>query len=196
MGEMRIQDRDGRRLYFTPEEREAFAEAAKNAASNEARTLCRTLYYTGCRPAEAILAQVGHIEKSTGQITLRTLKKRSDDPQWRTIPLPSHFIDELNLVHNLKDGPKDRLLWPVTRVTAWSWIKQVIAAAGIESGPHASPKGLRHGFGIASILNNVPLPTLQKWLGHEKLETTAIYTQAIGKEERALAARNWGENQS
>jgi len=32
---------------------------------------------------------------------------------------------------------------------------------------------------------------VQKWLGHRNLETTAIYMDAQGDEERELAARMW-----
>jgi integrase len=44
---------------------------------------------------------------------------------------------------------------------------------------------------LINTLKNVPLPTLQKWLGHEDLNTTAIYAQAVGDEERQLASRLW-----
>lgn len=60
---------------------------------------------------------------------------------------------------------------------------------------HATPKGLRHGFGVAAVQSGVPLNLVQRWLGHAKLETTAIYTNAIGDEERAIAARLWGDLQ-
>ena len=59
------------------------------------------------------------------------------------------------------------------------------------SGIHANAKGLRHAFGVNAVIKNVPLPTLQKWLGHEDLNTTAIYAQAVGDEERQLASRLW-----
>jgi site-specific recombinase XerD len=58
-------------------------------------------------------------------------------------------------------------------------------------GLHASPKGLRHGFGIKAVVSNVPLNITQKWLGHAQLSTTAIYTDAIGPEERQIAQRMW-----
>ena len=58
-------------------------------------------------------------------------------------------------------------------------------------GSQASPKGLRHGFGVANAQESVPMATTQKWLGHAKLETTAIYQQAVGAEERAFAERLW-----
>ncbi len=32
---------------------------------------------------------------------------------------------------------------------------------------------------------------VQKWLGHAQLSTTAIYANAVGEEEQAIAARMW-----
>jgi len=65
-----------------------------------------------------------------------------------------------------------------------------MARAGVR-GPHASPKGLRHGFGVAGVTAGVPLNLVQKWLGHAQLSTTAIYADAMGEEEHAIAARMW-----
>ena len=195
--EMQLFDNNGQRLYLTPEERERFAlMATKQAASNEARTFARTLYYTGCRISEALAVTNAHIDIENRTIVFRTLKKRKDPKTGqqkivhRAVPVPDSFIDELNLVHNIKTPSSSFRLWPWSRATGWSRIKEIMLISDIE-GVHATPKGLRHGFGVASVLNDVPLPTLKKWLGHEKLETTAIYTQAVGEEERALAARGW-----
>ena len=58
-------------------------------------------------------------------------------------------------------------------------------------GPHASPKGLRHGFGVAAVSAGIPLNLVQKWLGHAQLTTTAIYADAVGEEEQSIAARMW-----
>jgi len=54
-----------------------------------------------------------------------------------------------------------------------------------------TPKGLRHSFGIHAIRSGVPLNLVQRWLGHASMTTTAIYLQAIGDEEREIAARMW-----
>jgi site-specific recombinase XerD len=51
---------------------------------------------------------------------------------------------------------------------------------------------LRHGFGINATVNGIPLHMLQKWMGHAQLSTTAIYADAVGKEEQDIAARMWG----
>jgi integrase/recombinase XerD len=37
----------------------------------------------------------------------------------------------------------------------------------------------------------VPLNIIQKWLGHADIATTAIFTNVLGPEERAIAARMW-----
>ena len=63
-------------------------------------------------------------------------------------------------------------------------------AAGIE-GPQACPRGLRHSYGVAAVTAGVPLPTVVAVLGHASLETTAIYTTAIGTSARELVARAW-----
>ena len=58
-------------------------------------------------------------------------------------------------------------------------------------GACASPKGLRHGFGIHAVSSGVPLTLVAKWMGHSSIKTTAIYTNAVGEEERKLAGRMW-----
>jgi hypothetical protein len=39
--------------------------------------------------------------------------------------------------------------------------------------------------------DRVPLNMVSKWMGHAKLETTAIYCNAVGEEQQTLAARMW-----
>jgi len=41
------------------------------------------------------------------------------------------------------------------------------------------------------VVNGVPLNILQKWMGHAQLTKTAIYADAVGKEEQNIAARMW-----
>ena len=61
----------------------------------------------------------------------------------------------------------------------------------LEFGPHATPKGLRHGFDVACIEKSISLSLVQRWLGHAQLSTTAVYANAVGEEERGIAARLW-----
>jgi integrase/recombinase XerD len=62
-----------------------------------------------------------------------------------------------------------------------------MAAANIV-GPHATPRGLRHGFGVKTFQSDVPPHLVQRWLGHASLRTTSIY-DVMGPDERAFAER-------
>jgi integrase/recombinase XerD len=74
-------------------------------------------------------------------------------------------------------------------MTAWRQVTAVMQAADIPAGPHRSPKGLRHGFGVHAISSGVPLNMLSKWMGHATLEVTAIYANALGAEEQSMGFR-------
>lgn len=63
--------------------------------------------------------------------------------------------------------------------------------AGISDGPHKTPKGLRHGYGVNAITKKVPLNMLRNWMVHSKLETTEMYLNAIDDEQKIIAAQMW-----
>lgn len=191
---MRLFDPEGRRLYFTADQRAAFLAAARNAP-REVRSFCGVLHHTGCRISEALYLLPCHIDLAGHAITVESLKKRRKGV-FRAIPCPVEFLDELDIIHGLRQLQalpvrKQERLWPWSRMTGYTRIMDIIRAAGIPEGPHASPKGLRHGFGVHAVTKGVPLNILQKWLGHAQLTTTAIYANAIGQEERDIASRMW-----
>ena len=62
--------------------------------------------------------------------------------------------------------------------------------AGLD-GIHATPKGLRHSYGVNAVIKHVPLNKLCDWLGHADMKTTAIYANALGEEARQIARRMW-----
>ena len=188
-------DDKGKRLYLTADERLAFRAAAKAQGDRGTRTFCHLLALTGCRISEALETTPQRLDWQDQTIIFRTLKKRGKKAAttYRAVPLPADFLDELDLVHHLKGKdriPQKQLLWDWHRSTAWRKVKAVMNAAQIE-GTQATAKGLRHGFGVAHALNKTPLPLLQRWMGHSKQETTAIYMQAVGQEERELAGAVW-----
>ena len=76
-------------------------------------------------------------------------------------------------------------------MTGWRAVHAVMEAAGLD-GPQASPKGLRHRFGVAAVSAGIPLNLVQKWLGHAQLTTTATHADAVGAEEKDIARRMWG----
>jgi integrase/recombinase XerD len=187
-------DNQGRRKYFTPEERRMFL-AASIEAPREVRSLCAVLLYTGCRISEALALTVRDIDLSEKVVSIKCLKKKNGSVIYRKVPVPPELLDTLDMVHGLRQLRQKRKfnerLWTWSRMHAWRKVHAVIQAAGIEEGPHASPKGLRHGFGIAAVDKGIALNMLQKWLGHAQMSTTAIYADATGEEERNIASRMW-----
>ncbi len=188
-----LYDQEGNRKYLNKAEREAFLQAALDEEERERRTFCEMLHYSGGRISEVLAVTAGRIDLDTDSVTLESLKKRQRGI-FRTVPLPALFVERLELVHGLKQakkrGKSDTQLWAFSRTTAWRIVRQVMQRAGVTASA-ATPKGLRHGFGVAGVTNDVPLNMVQKWLGHTDIATTAIYTNAIGEEERQIAQRMW-----
>ena len=186
-------DSAGNRKYLTADERVKFEDAAKEA-EREVRTFCLMLKNTGCRISEALNVKVRNIDFEAKAVIFETLKQRKKKV-FRQVPLSDAFLDELNLVHNLKTKQAQKKtteekIWSMSRATASRRIDETMQAAKIK-GIHACPKGLRHAFAIAGIQEQIPLNLISKWLGHSSVITTAIYANATGQEERNIAARLW-----
>lgn len=190
-----LYDQQGNRKYLTAEERRAFMKATQHAKP-EVETFCLTLAYTGGRISEILALTPRRIDFAVRGITIKSLKKRKPGV-FRTIPVPEFLLERLNVIHNIRVlqgnvASQDQRIWLWCRTTAWQRVKEIMREAGI-TGAWAIPKGLRHGLGVEGTTNaNIPLNVIQKWLGHSRIETTAIYTNAVGREERALAKRTWG----
>ncbi len=179
-------DAKGNRKYLTQSERNRFLQAAAKAPP-DVMTFCMVLAYTGARLSEVRALTPRRIDFGAQSIVVRCLKKR-DKVVYRAIPVPDHLLSSLKYVHTLRYA--DTRLWHWCRTSAWSRVKEVMKEAGV-SGICASPKGLRHAFGVSAVQSGVALNMLQKWMGHSKIETTAIYANAVGAEELAIAGKMW-----
>lgn len=190
MSEMQLFSVNGERLYLTASERKQFEKVSKRQ-KREIMTFALVLLYTGCRLSEALNIREKHIDLENYSIGIESLKKRKKGI-FRNIPVPERLIESLDLVHVIRTSKnKNRFLWEFSRMTAWRKIKEIMEHADIQ-GPQASPKGLRHGFGVYAIADcEIPLNMVQKWLGHADLKTTAIYANALGREERDIANKMW-----
>jgi integrase/recombinase XerD len=191
---MQLFDAQGQRKYLTEGELRAFLRAA-GCAPPLVRTFCLTLAFSGCRISEALRLTAARVDAAAGIVIFESLKKRRRGV-FRAVPVPSDFLSSLEEVHDLKalrlkeDQDRNGRLWDWSRTTGWRRVREVMEAAEI-SGIQAMPKAVRHGFGIKAVTSEVPLNMTQKWLGHARLATTSIYTDATGPEERELARRMW-----
>lgn len=180
---------DGRRKYLTTFERQRFMRAAWLHPDPLVSSFCLVLAYTGCRISEALTLKGRDINVEEGFIAFRSLKKRGELVV-REVPIPRYLVSLLAGVHAPAIG-NDVSLWTWSRSHAWQIVKSMMIEGSVAGGPHQTAKGLRHAFAIHAIRSGVPLNIVQRWLGHARLETTAIYANAIGTEERCLAERMW-----
>jgi len=190
-GSSSLYSASGLRKYLTRDERERFLAASLAAPRPDVRTLCLTLAFTGCRISEALALTPASVQAADGTVAIRSLKKRNGLVVVREVPVPSLLVVQIERVHTISSLHPLQRLWPLSRGRAWQLVKEVMQTARIGVGPHASPKGLRHGFGLHAVRCGVPLNLVQRWLGHASMTTTAIYLQAVGSEEREIAARMW-----
>ncbi|MEO1046381.1 MAG: tyrosine-type recombinase/integrase [Pseudomonadota bacterium] len=149
-----IFDEAGRRKYVSEDERARFLEAA-NHEPPKIKALCYLLAYTGCRVSEALSLKRFHIDPERRVITFQTLKRRK--LVFRCVPVPRAITEMLLAVK----ASGEANLWTIHRSTAWRWIKRVMRAANI-TGPMATCKGLRHGFGIWAATRSVPPNLIQR----------------------------------
>jgi len=188
----------GERKYLNRRERKRFYKALSILKEISERTFCETIFWTGCRPSEALQLDYMRVDVQDAFLIFRSLKKRGHNKgkQFRTVPIPKGFAKLLDQAHGIsrvqkqKDANLLRRLWCFGRQTGWRLIKRVMEAAKI-FGIRASARGLRHSFGIHAILSQVPETRLQSWMGHASLKTTAIYIQVAGAEDRAFATQMW-----
>lgn len=182
-------DRRGTRKYLNGAERRTLLPAIQQEPDTLNRAFCLTLFYTGCRISEALNLTAGRVDLTEKALIFETLKRRRRG-YFRAVPIPDSLCELLR--QSLSGAEPTSRVWNFSRATGYRLMKACMAEAGI-SGAMACPKGLRHGMAVACLTQKIPLPTVQKWMGHARLETTAIYLDVSGDEERDLAKRLWAE---
>ncbi len=171
----------GKRKYLTINERQRFLDAA-SLSKPAIFTFCMTLAYTGARISEVLALAPDKIDFSAQLVVIESLKKRRRGV-YRVVPVPTDLLALLNNTHGIKTSQQDirqmhQRIWPWCRTTAWKHVKACMATADIV-GTRACPKALRHSLGVSALQEGVPLNMVKKWLGHSRLETTAIYADAM-----------------
>lgn len=183
---------DGWRKYLNAAERRRALKAMATLEPDKA-LFVELLAWTGARVSEMLALTPASFQTESGIVAFRTLKRRRHCV--REVPIPQSLMTAIAARFELGKAQLDPSaallpLWRWHRVTAWRFVKQVTREAGAQ-GCAASPRGFRHGFGVAALQAGAPLNLVQRWLGHSRLSTTAIYADVSGNEERAFAHLLW-----
>ncbi len=184
-------DFQGQRKYLNQEERKRFYDIANTQKRQDVRLFCLLLFFPGARISEIVNLLQTNIDFSNKSVVIQTLKRRRKDI-FRQIPLPDFLLDDLKKHIERLDNQSSEIensIWGFSTRSASRYIKSVMVEAKIE-GMKSSALGLRHGFAVHAV-TKVPITQVQKWLGHANLQTTAIYVNVCGIEERELAKKLW-----
>ncbi len=186
---------NGARKYLNQRERQRVLAAMAKLPPDRA-LFALTLAWSGGRVSEILALNAASFQIEHGVVAIRTLKRRRHAV--REVPIPPWLMSALDRHFSLsavqRDASRaDRRLWPCCRATAWRLVKKVMMEARITGTP-ACPRGLRHAFGVGTLQSGIPLNLAQRWLGHARISTTAIYAAACGPEEQAFAAQFWRAN--
>lgn len=182
----------GERKYLNQAERQRVLAAAETFDIRQS-LFALTLAWTGARISEVLALTPRSFQIDRSLVAMVTLKRR----RWsvREVPIPPDLMralaSEFELAIAQVDHARgDTRLWAMNRVTAWRLIKRVMGRANV-SGRSACPRGLRHAFGVGTLQAGIPITLLQRWMGHARLTTTAIYATVSGPEEFAMAKKFW-----
>jgi integrase/recombinase XerD len=144
------------------------------------RSLMATLYATGVRISEALALQLRDIDSQRMMIHIRLGKAGRD----RYVPLQPSLLDLL------------RRYWLVYRPAIWLFSGRdpdtplcsrsaarmclgTAKKAGLAK--TVTPHTFRHSFATHHLEMGTDLRTIQVWLGHSSLKTTAMYLHVAGK---------------
>ena len=145
------------------------------------RAMIEMLYSCGLRVSELCGLHMSdlYLKEQFIRITGKGDKQRLVPISSRAIAeLEAYFTDRSRI--EIKRGYEDfvfiseRLKKPLSRITVFHVIKELVEAAGIKK--NVSPHTFRHSFATHLLEGGANLRVIQAMLGHESISTTEIYT--------------------
>ncbi|MCH6256480.1 site-specific integrase [Puniceicoccaceae bacterium K14] len=187
--EAQMFDDDGNLKYLDERERYAFFKAVECHLRGRKRLLCLVMFFTGCRVSESLGLSPSRLLPHRNMIVIMSLKKRGKTVyRYAAIP-PELMADLMGYVDEQEIEPDERL-FPVTRQTAWRWVKDVMKLIGI-TGKKACGRGLRHTFATAHAGKDGTEEIVGKLLGHDSKTSTKVYFKIPLEAEIRQAKKIW-----
>lgn len=145
------------------------------------RAMIEMLYSCGLRVSELCSLRMSdlYLHEQFIRVTGKGDKQRLVPISERAIAELEAYFPDRNMIP-IKPGYEDyvfvseRLKKPLSRIMVFHFIKQLVAAAGIEKS--VSPHTFRHSFATHLLEGGANLRVIQAMLGHESIATTEIYT--------------------
>ena len=164
--------------YFTPAEAEALVAAAP---SYPVRMAMRIMLRTGLRVGECLSLRPEdlRLRQDPPIVSLRPEVTGNKARRGREVPIPADLASSLEDMVAMQPRDRQLPLFDISRQWVSKSMKEAAMEAGIDPG-RAHPHALRHTYGRNAVLNGVPTPVLQRWLGHGSLAQTERYVELAG----------------
>lgn len=158
-------------------ERHRFERTAFNSKNCRDWAIVMTFLYAGLRVGELVELKPEDviIQERKGTIVVREGKGN----KYREVPIPKELRECLSeyIVKNCTSGEylfEGQRAPKLTERAVQLIIDKIAYAAKV---PDVTPHMLRHTYAYALVDNNVPIDRVAQLLGHENVNTTAIYTR-------------------
>ncbi|HID42014.1 MAG TPA: hypothetical protein EYP33_07695, partial [Pyrodictium sp.] len=165
-----------------PEEVERLVSAARDPLD---LLIVALLFETGLRAQEAVGLRLRDVDTGRREIRVRNAKYGEE----RVVlygPLTEQAL-EIWLALNPKLGPDDPLLG-ISYSGLYKRLKTLARRAGLDP-RRVRPHVLRHTFATEALRRGVPLPVVQRLLGHHDIKVTQIYLHLLDEDIRAAYQR-------
>lgn len=143
------------------------------------RAFFELLYSSGLRTGEALRLKVADVDCDNRMILIRRGKGGKD----RVVPVSEAAVKFLRLhLETTTVGPEDLVFHGVLGNLTGSTMNERFKKAAREAGvmrKHLSAHSIRHSTATHLLENGADLRYVQELLGHESIETTAIYTHCL-----------------
>ena len=140
--------------------------------------LDRTWFYllseAGLRISELCDLRLGNVDLAARRLVVRQAKNNRD----RTLPLSPTLLAALTAYLPVRgEAQTDHLLIHRQRAVQEGLIRYRLRRYGQQAQVEVSPHRLRHTLATRLLNEGMPITSLQRLLGHEKLETTLVYAR-------------------
>lgn len=139
----------------------------------------------GLRVSETASLQIKNFDFANHEIVVATLKKRSENPVYRSIPMTRRLQIALAEYYvTLKDKSPEAFIFPSWGKRGHIDRRRITRMVKKKSGFKAKSHTLRHTFATKIVNEGNDIRVAQKLLGHAAQRTTEIYLHVDDKQKR------------
>lgn len=153
---------------FTERELELMCD---KTASLRDRALIEFLYSTGCRVSEVVGMDISDVDFIKGTVIVRNAKGSKE----RTVYISDKCMYHLENYLNARTDQDIALFLGKRGRLSKAGIEYIIRNIGELANIDAHPHKFRHTVATDMIKRGAPVQVVQKYLGHESIDTTMIY---------------------